>query len=363
MDVKQIRNYFRPSPSQSQPPQTQPIKSKPRQRASRGAKGTSGGGLASLMKWATVGAAAIGATGGTALAAANRELRQFELREVTVPLLAPGTLPAHWESFRILHISDLHMLAGQRLKQSWVAGLAELDPDLVVNTGDNLGEQQAVPAVLRALGPLFRRPGVFVFGSNDYFAPKPVNPFLYLLGKKRKPSKIELPWRDMRAAFLEHGWQDATHARLEFPIDTDAWPGSGDPRMIRLAVTGVDDPHHDLDEYSQVAGTPNEDADLAIGLSHSPEPRVLDAFAADGYQLVLSGHTHGGQLCLPGGPERGRAIVTNCGIDRRRARGLSRWTQRTWLHVTNGLGTSKYVPFRLFCRPSATLIHVVERAA
>src|SRR5699024_4199011 len=153
------------------------------------------------------------------------------------------------------------------------------------------------------------------------------------------------------------GWRDATHARLEFPLGTDAPVGSGEPKMIRLAVTGVDDPHHDLADYSQVAGAPNADADLSIGLSHSPEPAVLDQFAADGYQLVLSGHTHGGQLCLPGS----RAFVTNCGIDRLRAQGLSRWTERTWLHVTNGLGNSKYVPLPRFCRPSSTLILVVER--
>ncbi|HAJ52046.1 MAG TPA: hypothetical protein DCM55_06065 [Corynebacterium variabile] len=84
---------------------------------------------------------------------------------------------------------------------------------------------------------------------------------------------------------------------------------------------------------------------------------MLDQFAADGYQLAMSGHTHGGQLCLPGG----RAIITNCGIDRSRVAGLSRWSERMALHVSNGLGTSKYVPFRVFCRPSATLVHVVER--
>ena len=100
-----------------------------------------------------------------------------------MPLLAPGTLPRGRESFRILHISDFHMLAHQQLKQEWVAALDTVEPDLVVNTGDNLGEAEGVPGVLRAVDPLLRRPGVFVFGSNDYFAPRPVNPFIYLLGK------------------------------------------------------------------------------------------------------------------------------------------------------------------------------------
>ncbi|WP_288819611.1 metallophosphoesterase [uncultured Corynebacterium sp.] len=296
-------------------------------------------------------AAAIATLGLTTFIYANQiELRAFKLHRVQVPVLAPGTLARagkrEGEPFRILHVSDFHMLPDQKLKQKWVASLDALAPDLVINTGDNLGSDKAVPSVLAALGPLLNRPGAFVFGTNDYFAPRPVNPLKYLTGKKRKPSRVELPWRGMRAAFIEHGWQDATHARLEFVAGG-----------VKVALSGVDDPHHELEDYSQIAGAPNADADIAIGLSHSPEPHVLDAFAEDGYDLVLSGHTHGGQVCLPGG----KAIVTNCGIDRSRASGLSRWTEKTWLHVSNGLGTSPYAPVRLFCRPSATLIEVVER--
>ena len=296
-------------------------------------------------------AAALATLGLTTFFYANQiELRAFKLHRVQVPVLSPGTLARAGkrtgEPFRILHVSDFHMLPDQKLKQKWVASLDALNPDLVINTGDNLGSDKAVPSVLAALGPLLNRPGAFVFGTNDYFAPRPVNPLKYLTGKKRKPSRVELPWRGMRAAFIEHGWQDATHARLEFVAGG-----------VKVALSGVDDPHHELEDYSQIAGAPNADADIAIGLSHSPEPHVLDAFAEDGYDLVLSGHTHGGQVCLPGG----KAIVTNCGIDRSRASGLSRWTENTWLHVSNGLGTSPYAPVRLFCRPSATLIEVVER--
>ena len=300
------------------------------------------------------------ATAGLGVAlASNREIRQFQLEEVEVPILAPGTLPTHWTSLKILHLSDLHMLESQSLKQTWVPFLGLLNPDLVVNTGDNLGEAKAVPGVLRALEPLLDRPGVFVFGSNDYWGPRPVNPFNYLLGKKRKPSSEKLPWEGMRAAFIERGWRDATHQRVEFSVDTNSPAGRGEPSRINLAIAGVDDPHHDLDDYSTIEGHPNPGADLSIGLTHSPEPRVVDRFAADGYQLVLAGHTHGGQICLPGRT----TIVTNCGVDRSRAWGLSRWSERTWLHVTNGLGNSKFVPFRTFCRPSATLIHVTEKAS
>ncbi|QGU03572.1 phosphodiesterase YaeI [Corynebacterium comes] len=290
-------------------------------------------GLAGLSALAAAGVAAWG----------NSELDKFELKDITVPLLPPGTLRGKAE-FRLLHISDLHMIPGQDTKIAWVSALDSLSPDLVVNTGDNLSDERAVPDVLRALGPLLGRPGMFVFGTNDYWAPQLSNPFSYLLNKRRAPSYIDLPWRDMRAAFIERGWHDATHKRVEFQIGN-----------VRIAAAGVDDPHHDLDDYSLIDGPPNPDADLSLALLHSPEPRVLSRFAEDGYQLSLSGHTHGGQLCLPGS----RAIVTNSGIDRARVQGLHDFGPMK-MHVSNGLGTSRYVPFRLFCRPSATLLRITE---
>ncbi len=291
---------------------------------------------------ATLGA---GAAAGVGLAAwGHSEINRFELRQIDLPLLPPGTLRGGRE-FKILHVSDLHMIPGQETKIAWVSALDALQPDLVVNTGDNLSDERAVPDVLRALNPLLKRPGLFVFGTNDYWAPRPVNPFRYLLGTRRAPSYVDLPWQGMRAAFVEHGWRDATHARHEFQVG-----------HVRLAVAGVDDPHHDLDEHEQIAGAPNVDADLALALLHTPEPRVLARFAEDGYDLSLSGHTHGGQLCLPGS----RAVITNCGIDRARVQGLHDFGPMK-MHVSNGLGTSKYVPFRIFCRPSATLLRITER--
>ena len=82
---------------------------------------------------------------------------------------------------------------------------------------------------------------------------------------------------------------------------------------------------------------------------------MLDRFAADGYQLVMAGHTHGGQLCLP----FYGAIVTNCDLDRSRAKGASRWGAHTQLHVSAGIGTSPFAPVRFCCRPEATLLTLV----
>lgn len=286
--------------------------------------------------------AALGAAGAAAAGigyASLIERNAFVLREATLPVLQPGSA-----SLRILHLSDLHMTPGQKLKQNWVRELERLDPDLVVNTGDNLAHQKAVPAVVQALSGLLSRPGLFVFGSNDYFAPVPKNPLKYFKKDHKRVHGDPLPWQDLRAAFTERGWHDLTHVRRDVEV-----------AGIKIATGGVDDPHLRRDRYDAIAGAPNPLSELSIGLTHSPEPRVLDRFATDGYDLVLAGHTHGGQLCLPGFG----ALVTNCGIDRSRVKGPSRWGAHTRLHVSAGLGTSPWAPYRFCCRPEATLLTLV----
>ncbi|QKT06025.1 metallophosphoesterase [Gordonia sp. X0973] len=280
---------------------------------------------------ATVGAGVAGLFYATVI-----ERNAFALRHATLPVLEPGSTP-----LRVLHISDLHMMPNQYLKQAWVAELATLEPDLVVNTGDNLAHPNAVPAVIQALDGLLARPGLFVFGSNDYFGPTPKNPLKYFDTEHERRHGEPLPWRDLRAAFVERGWLDATHRTQEIEVGG-----------IRIAAAGVDDPHLDRDRYETIAGRPNPLAQLRLGLTHSPEPRVLDRFADDGYDLVMAGHTHGGQLCLPGYG----ALVTNCEIDRSRVKGPSQWGNHMRLHVSAGLGTSPYAPARFFCRPEASLL-------
>ena len=283
--------------------------------------------------------------------AAGIEVRAFTVRYVDVPVLPPGHRP-----IRVLHISDLHLTPRQAHKLAWVESLARLEPDLVVNTGDNIAHPDSVPPLLAALRPLREVPGVFVFGSNDYFAPSLRNPVRYLLPDdgQRATHMPQLPWKDLRAEFAESGWLDLTN--------TSDRLGIGD---TRLAFVGVDDPHLGYDDLAAVAGPAPEDADLRVGVTHAPYLRVLDQFATDGYDITFAGHTHGGQLCLPG---KG-ALVTNCDLDTARAKGLHRHPadsspsdpDSSWLHVSAGAGTSPYAPVRFCCRPEATLLTLVPR--
>jgi uncharacterized protein len=290
-----------------------------------------------------LGLAAAGAAAGLGALAYGwaYERKAFQLREARVPILPPGA-----PSITVLHVSDLHATPGQPWKVAWVRGLAALKPDLVVNTGDNMASLDAAPVVREAMGPLLERPGVFVPGSNDWFAPVAKNPGGYLAadtGTRRHGAP--LPWGELRSSFTAAGWQDLTHRRTTVVV-----------QGTRIELAGVSDAHLSADHYERVAGAVT--GDVAIGLSHCPEPRVIDAFVDDGFSLVMSGHTHGGQVRVPGFG----ALVTNCGLDRRRARGLTAWPNGGWLHVSAGLGTSPYAPVRFACPPEATLLTLTARS-
>ncbi len=297
-----------------------------------------------------VGGLALGA-GLTAYAAI--EARSYTLRRITVPVLPAGS-----PDLRVLHLSDIHLAFGQVRKQAWLHSLAGLRPDLVVNTGDNLAHHDSVPDLVDGLGDLLGVPGVFVFGSNDYFAPTFRNPFRYLLPDDgtRHIDTPQLPWRELRSRLTGAGWVDLTNTRATLEV-----------RGLRLAFAGVDDPHLGYDRLDEVDGPADPDADLRLGVAHAPYLRVLDRFAASGYDAVLAGHTHGGQVCVPGVG----ALTTNCDLEPARAKGLHRHPADSrpgdpgsaWLHVSAGVGTSPYVRLRVACRPEATLLTLVEGPA
>lgn len=305
---------------------------------------------------ALIALSAVGAVGAAAAAwgiGVERYLFTVRWHELAV-------LPAGARPLRILHVSDAHMAPWQRRKQRWIAALAELEPDLVINTGDNLGHIDGLRGLRTAFDPLRGVPGFFVHGSNDHVAPSPRNPFKYFAGPSKAKSLQTTEPLDTQAldGYLTEdlGWQDLNNAAAA----TDA-------AGRRIAAFGVSDAHRDWDRLDLlpdlVSGVRSEGRapDLTLGVTHAPYRRVLDGFTSLGADLIFGGHTHGGQVRIPGSPA---ALVANCDIPLRQARGFSTWRHDgrvVPLNVSAGLGHSIYAPVRFACRPEASMIVLTPR--
>lgn len=286
---------------------------------------------------------AVGATGVGSLAYGLAEAQAFKVRHLELPLL-----PADSEPVRILHISDLHITPAQTRKINWVKSLAKLEPDFVVGTGDFLAHKLAVPAVVEAMDELMDIPGAFVLGSNDYFAPTIKNPLRYFdTTRDIRADGPALPTSDLVDELTDAGWLDLNNKQSVAEING-----------VKFHFRGTDDPHIKKDDYASVAG-PFETNTFKFGVTHAPYRRVLESFASDNADLVLAGHTHGGQICIP----FYGALVTNCDLPIGQAKGLSMFGDSEMpLHVSAGVGTSPFAQVRIACRPEATLITLVANS-
>ncbi len=160
-----------------------------------------------------------------------------------MPVLAADARP-----LRVLHISDLHLTPGRKRLMAWVASLAGLKPDLVVNTGDSIAHPDAIRYLVDSLGPLLEAPGVFVFGSNDLYRPIPGNPARYLweTSARRYPRhEPDLPWQKLGDTLTGAGWMDANNRS-----------GRIKAGGLDIAVAGVHDPHLRRDRYDSSQGPP-----------------------------------------------------------------------------------------------------------
>jgi uncharacterized protein len=258
-----------------------------------------------------------------------------------------GVLRTPGRRLRILHVTDLHLLPRQEHRITFLHELAGLDHDLVVATGDLLGGPDAEEVAAAALAPLTSggRPGLVVLGSNDLFGPVPKVPWIYLTQPDHRTSGVPLDTARLIERLGEHGYLTLRGELAEVAT----------PAGI-VTAGGFDDPHLEttvLPPAEAVMPRPDSDAVLHLGLVHAPYLAALDVLVDAGHDLLLAGHTHGGQVRLPGVG----ALVANCDLPLGQARGLSTYRDR-WLHVSAGLGHSPYAPFRFACRPEATLLEL-----
>jgi predicted MPP superfamily phosphohydrolase len=272
------------------------------------------------------------------------ERRWFRLRRYDLAVLPPG--PPSGDGTRegrpltILHLSDLHFVRRDRKKARFLASLPEADVTVV--TGDFLAEPEAVEATIEAVRSVKgRRASWFVLGSNDHYVPKPLNYLKYFVKRRKRRFAKRGRVEDLIAGLERDGWVDLTNVRELVEVDG-----------VPIELLGLDDAHL---RWQDLRVAPRRAPDrLGLAVMHSPDSAPESA--ALGYDLLVAGHTHGGQVRLPGLG----ALVTNSSMPPRLAAGLIRMGTAI-LHTSPGLGTSKYAPFRFACRPEATLLELRPR--
>lgn len=290
-----------------------------------------------MLAWLILGVAVLGAL--CVAYGVFVERRWYRLARYRLDILPAGG-PA---TIEVLHLSDLHVVRDDRRLATFLAGLPR--PDVVVVTGDFLAEPEAVETAVATVRPVRGRlASWFVLGSNDLFVPRPLNPLLYFVPPSTRRRRRARRGRvhDLVQQLTEDGWQDLDNARCL--MDLDGLP---------VEVVGLHDAHIDRADFRFL---PRRDGPrVGIAVMHSPDS--APEAAACGYDLVMAGHTHGGQVRLP----LVGALVTNSALPPRLASGLIRMAG-SWLSLSPGLGTSKYAPFRFWCRPTAMWLELRRRS-
>lgn len=318
-----------------------------------------------LVKHTFRGAAALALGGTAALAWGSVERRRPVLRHYDVPLSALSTpmLRSHHRMAKILHFSDLHLFAGQEFLLDFLQEIRETEQfDYVISTGDNFGSPDALNMVIQAHEIFSDFPGAFVFGSNDYYSPKPKSWTRYLRprGSAKVDRAVDLPWTELAAHLRSMGWADLSNASAYLQAENERIAEPDLPKVLPapLALLGVDDPHINRDSINGLSQRWLSPDAIRIGVTHAPYTRILDSMTHLGTELILAGHTHGGQIGLPGVT----SLVTNCDLPREFGKGLHVWetgvNECSWLHVSAGLGTSPYAKVRIATRPEVSILTI-----
>jgi predicted MPP superfamily phosphohydrolase len=246
---------------------------------------------------------------------------------------------------KILHISDIHSHNTNKKLNKFVHELDQLKPDLIIATGDFLGSKKGFETIKTTLKPLLKYKGVFVFGANDYYNKNYPNcPISYFFSKELELLETNMPTNELKTFLVENGWKDVNNKNITLKINGN-----------NVFITGLNDPHVQLDKLPKTKDT---QSDLKIGVVHAPYKKALKDLAFN--DLIFAGHTHGGQISLPNKP-----LVTNTDLEPKFASGLFKLSEITktktdsYVNISSGLGNSRFFPFRLFAKPSATILTIL----
>ncbi len=272
------------------------------------------------------------------------------LRFVHRQLEIPG-LPPKLEGLGLLHVSDLHAGApglNNRAIGKFVAAARSLSPDVILLTGDLTDKKKDLSPFIEGLASLEARHGKFAcLGNHDHGLRKTaIENFarrLAGIGPFKGPTeKKNATVARMRELLAQAGVRVLENECASVTIGSD---------IVQLC--GIDDFNYGYADLTSVSRQLESRAALRILLSHSPD--IIGEIERGNFQLVLAGHTHGGQICVPD-LRRGKIMLSTSGS----SYGEGQFqVNGTVMHVSRGVGTT-LVPLRFMSRPEITLLKLKQ---
>lgn len=297
--------------------------------------------------------------------------------------------------FTILHLSDFHLRKDRKGKRlfDFVQSLKVLSPDLLIITGDLVEKNEYFPYLVDMLSGFNSRLGKYaVFGVHDYYN-KTMREFTKNMLKKKRyysrendvTSLIEkldsIGIKVLRNESIIHRLGPETNPD-ESKSKRDKSSFQEKDRINEVQIIGVEDAIIEKSDaglaFKEFAGALKEDGNvygraekncflpgrgnihrlknhgkIRISMTHTPDMRLISELSARGADIILCGHTHGGQIRIPGLG----ALITGCKLRARYASGLFYFKDFV-LYISRGLGEGRYSPFRFFCQPEASLIKI-----
>jgi predicted MPP superfamily phosphohydrolase len=244
----------------------------------------------------------------------------------------------------ILHISDLHLCGPDERKAAFLRYATGFDYDMVVLTGDIFEHEDGVKHAAALLSKKPRLGAYAILGNHDYYAYTTFNRIVGRLIKRyRNPSKR----RDVSSfntALEENGYTVLRNESVRLSEE-------------KISLIGVDYPSIDEPSLQKLVSKAQPE-DLLIALFHMP--KNLEYYVRSNIRLVFGGHTHGGQVRIPGIG----AIVTDSEMARHEASGLV-WRGKTLFHISRGLGQDPFplTNYRFFCPPAATVLEITYQTS
>lgn len=311
------------------------------------------------------------------------EPANFKLSKIKIDLEEGGsskkTGKGGFPVLTILHLSDFHLRSnfkGRKLYK-FVSGLKDLKVDFIFITGDLIDQDTNIESLGSMLAPLDARYGKYaVLGVHDYY-----NKTFYEFAKNmvrrkrkyRKGNDISLLVKKLKNIGIEVLRNQNRKVKINTGgIRSIEIIGVDDPMIkksnIRKAMKGLnfggnleipkksDFKRSYKDTFSlkqENIHSVNKKSKIRLVLIHTPDPSSIIELVQRGADIILSGHTHGGQVRLP----FVGALISGCKLKARFAGGLF-YFKRLVLYVTRGLGEGKYSQFRFYCQPEASLIRI-----